>query len=53
METEEIQSLYLTKLESLDKMGNFLDRHQVSKLNLDNRNDLNSPITPIENRNSH
>ena len=41
--TEEIQkiirsyykSLYSTKMENLDEIGNFLDRYQVPKLNLD------------------
>jgi len=35
-------------LENLDEMGNFLDRSQVLKLNQDQINDLNSPITPKE-----
>jgi hypothetical protein len=30
------------------KMTNFLDRNLVPKLNLDQINDLNSPITPKE-----
>jgi hypothetical protein len=55
-ETEEIyiyirtcyKSLYLTKLENLDEMDYFLDRYKVPKLNQDQINDLNSPITPIE-----
>jgi hypothetical protein len=55
-ETKEIQniigsyhkSLYSTKLENLDEMDNFLDRYQVPKLNQDQINDLNSPITPKE-----
>ena len=29
-------------------MNNFLDRYQVPKLNLDQINDLNSPISPNE-----
>ena len=37
-----------TKLENRDEMGNFLDRYQVSKLNQDQINDLNSPISPKE-----
>jgi hypothetical protein len=53
-EHEEIQNiirfyykmLYSTKLESLDELENFLDRFQVPKLNLDQINDLNSPIFP-------
>jgi hypothetical protein len=40
--------LYSTKLENLDKMDNFLDRYQVPKLNQDQINDLNSPISPKE-----
>jgi hypothetical protein len=38
--------LYSTKLENLDERDNFLDRYQVSKLNQDQANDLNSPISP-------
>jgi hypothetical protein len=38
--------LYPTKLENLDEMNKFLDRYQVSKLNQDQVNDLNSPIFP-------
>jgi hypothetical protein len=38
--------LYSTKLENLDEMENFLDRYQVPKLNQDQVNDLNSPISP-------
>ena len=55
-ETEEIQniirsyykSLLSTKLDKLDEMDNFLDRYQVTKLNQDQINHLNSPITPKE-----
>jgi hypothetical protein len=55
-EPEEIQNnirsyykrLYSTKLENLDEMSNFLDRFQVPKLNQDQINDLNSPISPKE-----
>ena len=55
-EREEIQkiirsyykSLYSTKLENLDEMDNFLDRYQIPKLNQDQINHLNSPITPKE-----
>ena len=55
-EPEEIQSiirsyykrLYSTKLENPDEMDNFLDRYQVPKLNQDQINDLNSPISPKE-----
>jgi hypothetical protein len=55
-EPEEIQNfirsyykrLYSTNLENLDEMDNFLDRHQVPKLNQDQINDLNNPISPKE-----
>jgi hypothetical protein len=55
-ESEEIKNtirsfykrLYSTKLENLDKMGKFLDRYQVPKLNQDQDNDVNSPISPKE-----
>jgi hypothetical protein len=55
-EPEEIQNIirsyykrpYSTKLENLDEMDNFLDRYQVPKLNQDQINDLNSPISPKE-----
>jgi hypothetical protein len=40
--------LYSTHLENLDEMDKFLDRYQVSKLNQDQVNDLNSPIYPKE-----
>ena len=40
--------LYSTKLENLDEMDKFLDRYQVPKLNQDQINDLNSPISPQE-----
>jgi hypothetical protein len=40
--------LYSTKLENLDEMNNFLDRYQVPKLNQDQINYLNSPISPKE-----
>jgi hypothetical protein len=42
----ENKSLYSTKLGSLDEMDNFLDRYQVPKLNWDQINDLNNPISP-------
>jgi hypothetical protein len=42
------KSLYSTKLENLDKMNKFLDRYRVPKLNQDQVNDLNSPISPKE-----
>jgi hypothetical protein len=52
-EHEEIQNiirsyykgLYSAELENLDEMKNFLDRYQVPKLNQDQINDLNSPIS--------
>ena len=37
-----------TKLENVDEMDEFLDRHQVTKLNQDQINDLNSPVSPKE-----
>ena len=37
-----------TKLENLDEMDKFLDRYQAPKLNQDQVNDLNSPISPKE-----
>jgi hypothetical protein len=37
--------LYSTKLENLDEMHKFLDRYQVTKLNQNQVNDLNSPIS--------
>jgi hypothetical protein len=40
--------LYSTKLENLDEMDKFLDRYQVPKLNHNQINDLNSPITSKE-----
>jgi hypothetical protein len=40
--------LYSTKLEIRDEMYKFLDRYQVQKLNQDQVNDLNSPISPKE-----
>jgi hypothetical protein len=43
-----LQSIYLTKLENLDDMEIFLDRYQVPKLNQDQLNHLNSPISPKE-----
>ena len=35
-------------MENLDEMENFLDRYQIPKLNQDQINHLNSPITPKE-----
>ena len=40
------KSLYSTKLENLDERKNLLDKYQVKKLNQDQINDLNSPISP-------
>jgi hypothetical protein len=40
--------LYSRTLESLDEMDNFLDRYHVTKLNQDQVNNLNSPISPKE-----
>jgi hypothetical protein len=40
--------LYSTKLENMDEMDKFLDRYQIPKLNQDQVNDLNSPISPKE-----
>jgi hypothetical protein len=40
--------LYSTKLENLDETDKFLYRYQVPKLNQDQINDLNSPISPKE-----
>ena len=55
-DSEEIQNtvrsfykrLYSTKLENLDEMDKFLDRYQVPKLNQDQVDLLNSPISPKE-----
>jgi hypothetical protein len=35
-------------LENLDEMDKYLDRYQMPKLNQDQINDLNSPISPKE-----
>jgi hypothetical protein len=40
--------LYSTKLENLDEIDKFRDRHQVPKLNQNQVNDLNSPKSPKE-----
>jgi hypothetical protein len=37
--------VYSTKLENLDEMDKFLDRYDIPKLNKDQINDLNSPIS--------
>jgi hypothetical protein len=42
------KSLYSTKFENLDEMDKFLHRYQVPKLNQDQINDLNSPISRKE-----
>ena len=42
------QSLYSTQLENLEEMHNFVDRYQIPKLNQDQIDHLNSPITPKE-----
>jgi hypothetical protein len=42
-----LQKTILNKMENLDEMGKFLDRYQVPKLNLNQMNDLNSPVSPI------
>jgi hypothetical protein len=55
-ESEEIQNiirsyykrLYSKKLKNLDEVNKFLDRYQEPKLNQDQVNDLNSPISPKE-----
>jgi hypothetical protein len=39
------KNLCSTQLENLDEMHNFLDRYQVPKLNQDQINNLNSPIS--------
>jgi hypothetical protein len=38
--------LYSKKLENPDEMDKFLDRYQIPKLNQDQINDLNIPISP-------
>ena len=43
--TTKLQS---TKLENLYEMDNYLNRYQVPKLNPDQINHVNSPITPKE-----
>jgi hypothetical protein len=40
--------LYSTKLENVDEMDKFLDRYHIPKLNQDQVNDLNSPLSPKE-----
>jgi hypothetical protein len=43
-----LQKPILNTTENLDEMDNFLDRYQIPKLNQDQINHLNSPITPKE-----
>jgi len=40
------KNLYSTKLKNLDEMDDFLDRHHVPKLNQEQINYLNRPISP-------
>ena len=40
--------MYSTELENQDEMENFLDRYQVPKLNQDQINHLNSPVSSKE-----
>ena len=40
------KSLYSIHQGYLDEMDNFLDRYKISKINLDQRDHLNNPITP-------
>ena len=50
-ETEEIQKIirsYYKSLENLEEMDNFLDRCEIPKLNQDQIDHLNTPITPKE-----
>ena len=55
-DTEEIQriirsyykSLYATKLENVKEMYLFLDKYHISKLNQDQVNNLNRPISSEE-----
>ncbi|KAL6042422.1 hypothetical protein STEG23_017316 [Scotinomys teguina] len=41
-------NLYSTKLENLEEMDKFLDRYHIPKLDQDQINNLNRPITPEE-----
>jgi hypothetical protein len=43
-----LQKHYSTQLENMDEMDSFLDRYQVPKLNQDQINCLNIPISPKE-----
>jgi hypothetical protein len=42
------KSLYSTKVENLNEMDNFLYKYQEPKINQDQINIVNSPITPNE-----
>jgi hypothetical protein len=42
------KNFYSTQMENLDEMNNFVDRYQISKLNQDQINNLNSSISPKE-----
>ncbi|KAL6088402.1 hypothetical protein STEG23_019145 [Scotinomys teguina] len=42
------KNLYSTKLENLEEMDKFLDRYHIPKLDQDQIDNLNSPITPEE-----
>jgi hypothetical protein len=43
-----LQKAILDKTRKREKMDNFLNRYQVPKLNQEQSNDLNSPISPNE-----
>jgi hypothetical protein len=42
------KNLYSTKLKNLNQIGDFLDRYHLPKLNQDQTNYSNHPITPKE-----
>ena len=42
------KNMYSTKLENLKEMDKFLDTHNLPKLNQDEVNNLNRPITSYE-----
>jgi hypothetical protein len=42
------KNLYLTKLKNLDEIDDFLDRYHLPKLNEEQVNDLNRPISHKE-----
>ena len=48
MKMSYLKSLYSTKLENLNEMDDFLDRYHLPKLNQDQVNYLNCPVTPKE-----